>query len=157
MIDKLSGYAEKIYVLVHHCHERCLQLMHAKKPDNEFSGLGIGIQQGIILKILLDDDGMTQKELTRKLQITSSSCGQLIGKLEGDKYVERRSHPDDRRTFNVYLTQSGRILGRRYKEKSIIVLEKWASDLTIQEKEQLYTLLNKLNDGLARQIKNLDY
>jgi DNA-binding MarR family transcriptional regulator len=149
---KLSGYAEKIYVLVHHCHEQCLKLLHTKRPDNEFSEMGISLQQGIILKILLYNDGMTQKDLTRRLQITSSSCGQLISKLERDKYLERRSNPDDKRTFNVYLTESGRVLGKKYKEKSVIVLEKWAFNLTVQEKEQLYALLVKLSDGLEQQI-----
>lgn len=148
----MSGYAEKIYVLIHHCHEQCLKLIHTKKADNEFSEMGVSLQQGIILKILLNNDGMTQKELTRRLQITSSSCGQLISKLERDKYLERRSNPDDKRTFNVYLTESGRILGRKYKEKSVIVLEKWASNLTIHDKEQLYALLVKLSDGLEQEI-----
>jgi DNA-binding MarR family transcriptional regulator len=147
----LSGYAEKIYVLVHHCHEQCLKLIRTKKPNDEFSGLGLNIQQGIILKLLLEDDGMTQKELTRKLQITSSSCGAHIAKLEQEQYLERRTSTQDKRTFSVFLTQSGRDLGQKYKEKSVAALEKWESSLTEQEREQLYILLVKLRDGLERQ------
>jgi DNA-binding MarR family transcriptional regulator len=125
--------------------------MRAKKPDDEFRGLGVSIQQGIILKLLLVYDGMTQKELTQKLQITSSSCGALISKLEQDAFLERRASPKDKRIFGVFLTGSGRDLGRKYKEKSVAILEKWASDLSEPEKEQLYLLLAKLHDGLERQ------
>jgi DNA-binding MarR family transcriptional regulator len=148
----VSAYAEKIYVLVHHCHEQCLKLMRAKKADEEFSGLEVSIQQGIILKLLLADDGMTQRELTRKLQITSSSCGALLVKLEQNDYLRRREAPDDKRTFNVFLTDKGRAVGHAYRDKSVVVLEKWASDLSEQEKAQLYALLSKLRDGLEKQL-----
>jgi DNA-binding MarR family transcriptional regulator len=147
----LGGYVEKIYVLVHRCHEQLLKLSHKKKPDNEFAGIGVTMPQGIILKLLLADDGLTQKELTAKLQITSSSCGSLIMKLEQEGYLKRRTNESDKRTFNVYLTESGRALGARYKEKTVIVLEKWASNLTESEKEQLFTLLTKLYEGLENQ------
>jgi DNA-binding MarR family transcriptional regulator len=152
----MSGYAEKIYVLVHHCHELCLKIMRTKKPDAEFSGMGISLQQGIILKLLLDCDGMTQKELTQRLQITSSSCGQQLVKLEQDGYLARRESSGDKRTFGVFLTEKGRGLGHAYKEKSVVALEKWASDLTEQEKGQLFLLLGKLKEGLAKQLSGED-
>jgi DNA-binding MarR family transcriptional regulator len=149
----LSGYAEKIYVLVHHCHEQCLKLMRGYTPDAEFAELGLSIQQGLILKFLLMNDGMTQKELTRKLQITSSSCGALLAKLGQGRYVERRPDERDKRGFCVFITESGRELGQAYLKKSLVVLEEWASDLTEQEKERLYFLLVKLSDGLDKRSR----
>jgi DNA-binding MarR family transcriptional regulator len=146
----LNGYAEKIYVLVHRCHEQCLRLMRGYKPDAEFTGFGLSIQQGLILKFLLTDNGMTQKELTRRLQITSSSCGALLAKLEQGQYLERRPDERDRRGFRVFITEKGREFGQLYLQKSIVVLEEWASDLTEAEKKQLYQLLVKLHDGLDR-------
>lgn len=108
----MQGYAEKIYVLVHRCHEQCLKLMHTNNlPAKEFSDIGINTRQGIMLKLLLDENGMTQKELTWRLEIASSSCGELIAKLEQGGYLEKRTSPTDRRTFNVFLTESGRAGG----------------------------------------------
>lgn len=150
----MEAYAEKIYVLVHRCHEQCLKLMHTNKPQaKEFSDIGINTRQGIILKLLLAESGMTQKELTSKLQITSSSCGELITKLEQGGFLEKRASPADKRTFNVYLTDSGRSLAVQYKETFIIELEEWGSDLTQQEKETLFHLLSKLSKGLDDRIK----
>ncbi|QQO08428.1 MarR family winged helix-turn-helix transcriptional regulator [Breznakiella homolactica] len=149
----MRGYAEKIYVLVHRCHEQCLKLMRAKnQPAKELRETGINTRQGIILKILLSEDGLTQKELTSRLEITSSSCGELITKLEQAGYLERRSSPADKRTFNVYLTDSGRILAKQYKKTCVVELEEWASDLTEREKEQLFHLLGKLSKGLNDRI-----
>lgn len=150
----MSGYIEKICVLVHRCHEQLLKLTHTPKPGDEWSGMGVSLQQGIILKLLLEVDGMTQKELTEKLQITSSSCGALIIKLEQGGYLERRTNPNDKRTFDVCLTDSGRALGEKYKEKSVVAMEKWMPNLTEQEREQLYTLLGKLHEGLEAKQKN---
>ncbi|MDL2254246.1 MarR family transcriptional regulator [Ruminococcaceae bacterium OttesenSCG-928-I18] len=149
----MKKYAEPIYVLVHRCHEQCLKLVHLNNlPAKEFSDIGINTRQGIILKMLLHQDGMTQRELTEKLEITSSSCGELITKLERGGFLEKRQSPADKRTFNVYLTESGRALAEQYKKKAVVELEEWASDLTAQEKEQLFFLLGKLSKGLETRI-----
>ena len=148
----MSGYIEKTCVLVHRCHEQLLKLGRIKKPDDEFNDIGLPMQQGIILKLLLAEDGLTQKELTEKLQITSSSCGALIMKMEKCGYLERRVCTDDKRTFNVYLKESGRVLGNRYKEMSIVFLEKLAPDMTESNKEQLFVLLTKLYEGIENNL-----
>jgi DNA-binding MarR family transcriptional regulator len=149
----MDGYIEQIYVLVHHCHEQLLKLIHAEKSHDGAVSSGINLKQGIILKILLMDDGITQKELTQRLQITSSSCGDLIAQLEQGGYLNKRVDPDDRRTFNIFLTKRGHILGEQYREQSRIMLEDWGANLTAQEKKQLFGLLIKLSDGLQAQIE----
>jgi DNA-binding MarR family transcriptional regulator len=102
--------------------------------------------------MLLRNDGITQREMTHKLQITSSSCGELIAKLEQSGYVERRSNAADKRTFNVFLTDSGCELSERYRDKSAELLEEWGENLTQEEKAQLFGLLTKLSAGLDAQI-----
>lgn len=149
----MKDYAEKIYVLIHRCHEQCLRMMHSNNSVRKtFADIDINTRQGIILKLLYKEDSMTQKELTQKLEITSSSCGELISKLEQGGYVEKKISPDDKRTFTISLTAEGRVLAKRYIETCIIELEEWASDLTQSEKEQLFTLLEKLSRGLDDRI-----
>jgi DNA-binding MarR family transcriptional regulator len=126
--------------------------MRTRKRGDEFLELGLSIQQGIILKLLLVGGEMTQKDITAKLQITSSSCGALLAKLEQGGYLERQAHPDDKRTFAVTLTDRGRELGKQYCDTSVVVLEKWSDFLTQDEKEQLLALLAKLYDGLEKRV-----
>lgn len=152
----MQAYAEKIYVLVHRCHEQCLKLMRTSQPDSTFREIGLSTRQGIILKFLLAEDGLTQKEVTERLGITSSSCGELIVKLEQGGYLKRRPNPADKRTYTMHLTESGRGLAEYYQEKCVIELEDWASDLTQQEKEQLFQLLAKLSQGLEDQISKTE-
>lgn len=149
----MQNYAEKIYVLIHRCHEQCLKMMHSNNlVAKKFSDVGINTRQGIILKLLYNEKELTQKELTQRLEITSSSCGELIAKLEQAGYLEKRTSPADKRTFNICLTESGRVLAERYIETCIVELEEWASDLTQQEKQQLWGLLGKLSKGLDDRI-----
>ena len=149
-------YAERIYVLIHRCHEQCLKLVRINgKKENDFSETGINTRHGIILKLLLAENGMTQKELTWRLGITSSSCGELITKLEHGGHLEKRKSPTDKRTYNLSLTESGHRLAEHYKEKYVVELEEWATDLTQQEKSLLYQLLGKLSKGLEDQIQKI--
>lgn len=143
----MENYAEKIYILIHHCHEQCLKLMHLSDQST-----GLSTRQGLILKLLLQQDGMTQKELTQRLQITSSSCGELISKLAHSNYLTRQANPNDKRTYRIYLTENGKKLGEYYQAKSMVELEMWAADLTQQEKTQLFQLLTKLSRGLKHHI-----
>lgn len=48
---------------------------------------------------------LTQKQMTRLLQVEQSSIAQLLGRLERDGFVERRIDPADRRSSLVKLTQ----------------------------------------------------
>lgn len=151
----MERYAEQIYILIHHCHEHCLKLMRAGDVSgNRPSATGLSTRQGVILKYLLDTEGheLTQKEITRRLEITSSSCGALIAKLEQGGYLTRHQDPDDKRTFVVSLTPSGRVLAELYKEECATELEEWASDLTHQEQRQLFVLLGKLSKGLEARL-----
>lgn len=111
------------------------------------------MKQGIVLKILLERSGITQRELTQLLQITSSSCGELIVKLEQGGYLKRRTSSIDKRTFDVFITESGKKLGRQYRDESREMLESWGENLTKAEKEQLFSLLSKLSAGLNAQIE----
>ncbi|MDR2509887.1 MAG: hypothetical protein LBC77_04495, partial [Spirochaetaceae bacterium] len=84
---------------------------------------------------------------------TSSSCGELITKLEQGGYAERRPSAIDKRTFDVFITDSGRDLGEQYEAMSVDLLEEWGDNLTQSEKERLFGLLTKLSAGLDAQIE----
>jgi DNA-binding MarR family transcriptional regulator len=151
-VRAIENYIEKIYVLVHRCHEQCIKLIHSN-PDGKIGESGIGLRQGIILKILLEGDGITQREITRFLQITSSSCGELMAKLEQGGYVARRVSAGDKRTYDVFLTESGRALGEKHREECRGMLEEWGENLARREKAELLRLLGKLSEGLDAQIE----
>ncbi len=87
------------------------------------------------------------------LQIRPASLSELLDKLERSGAVERRQSPDDRRVSCVYLTDLGReraALAAVHRKKEAQML---AACLTEAEQEQLIGLLQKVEDGLKRQLE----
>ena len=102
---------------------------------------------------MLQQDGCSQRELCGLLQIRPASLSELLDKLERSGAVERRQSPDDRRVSCVYLTDLGReraALAAVHRKKEAQML---AACLTEAEQEQLIGLLQKVEDGLKRQLE----
>jgi MarR family transcriptional regulator for hemolysin len=64
-------------------------------------------QWGVLLR-LERREGMMQAEIAESLEIQPISLARLIDRLCGQKLVERRPHPSDRRANRLYLTAKGR-------------------------------------------------
>ena len=136
---------------------RCTNWMHRvhnRLEGGECGGLHHG--QGKLLATLLQQDGCSQRELCGLLQIRPASLSELLDKLERSGAVERRQSPDDRRVSCVYLTDLGRdraALAAVHRKKEAQML---AACLTEAEQEQLIGLLQKVEDGLKRQLEGED-
>ena len=100
--------------------------------------------QNRALKLLREDEAMTQRELTERLGIQPGSASELIGKLERAGLIVRTPSEADRRTADVRLTQAGAasLAERAGAEKS--GTEELFSALTGEERETLLELLEKL-------------
>jgi DNA-binding MarR family transcriptional regulator len=151
-VKRTENYIEQIIILVHHCNDQLIKLLRSYPDNNKIKELGIGLKQGIVLKFLLDRSGCTQRELTKFLQITSSSCSELIAKLEQAGYIRRSENAVDKRTFDIFLTEDGRCLGEKYGNEIRFVLRSWIPNLSSLEKELLYKLLTKFSSGIDEQI-----
>jgi DNA-binding MarR family transcriptional regulator len=59
--------------------------------------------------ILLDGSpGMSVAEVARKVSTARQSANEMLGGLERAGLVERRAHPSDRRSQQIFLTPAGR-------------------------------------------------
>ncbi|MGE5455458.1 MAG: MarR family winged helix-turn-helix transcriptional regulator [Methylocystaceae bacterium] len=99
----------------------CFNLRIAmKKMDRVLATLleefNITAPQSFVLFCLLEEDGMTLKEVGSKAMIDSSSMTVLVDKLESENLVQRRLDPEDRRAIRVFLTQEGKDLAQRALE-----------------------------------------
>ncbi|MEZ5670443.1 MAG: MarR family transcriptional regulator [Alphaproteobacteria bacterium] len=72
--------------------------------------LGITPGQFPALLELWETDGLTQKELVRRLDIEQATMANTLARMERDGLVVRRPHPADARAQQVWLTDKGRRL-----------------------------------------------
>lgn len=106
---------------------------------------GRGSQKRIL--IILEELGgsATQRELTERLGIQPGSASEVIAKLESTGSIKRTPHETDRRTVDVALTEAGRSLAAEAKDLRIRRHAQMFSCLVEGEKQQLLSLLEKVN------------
>lgn len=138
--------SEKILHKIHFCTNLIQKLVNSEHQRARLNTTetGIGHSQLSVLSILLKNDGLTQKEITSQLRIRSASLGELLSKLEQNGYVEKHSNENDKRTYNVYLTEKGRTAANNFANARQIAVDSWCSGLSDTDKDHLSDLLEKL-------------
>ena len=97
-----------------------------------------------ILTTLLRFGNKTQRELQRIKDIKSASLSEILAKIEAEGFIARMKSDEDKRQVELRLTEEGRKTAVRYKEEYACMAKELFEDLTDEEKEQLFTLLEKL-------------
>lgn len=100
--------------------------------------------QGRILKILLTEGEMTQKELQERLGIQSGSMSEIVLKLEGNGLVYRTRDEADKRKIKLKITEEGKQFFEEKHRTKIEQEKKLFNALTKEEQETLKILLTKL-------------
>lgn len=86
--------------------------MH-RRFQARFAKLGVTADQFVVLTLLAEDDGIIQKELTRRTCSDANTIAALVALLERNGWVRREPSSEDRRARRVFLTPEGRRLQRR--------------------------------------------
>ncbi|MEJ3745963.1 MarR family transcriptional regulator [Actinomycetes bacterium KLBMP 9797] len=68
---------------------------------------GLSVAQFASLLLLAEEPGMSVAELARKVSTARQSANEMLGGLERAGLIERRPHPQDRRSQQIFLTPAG--------------------------------------------------
>lgn len=101
--------------------------------------------QGKILECLMEEDGLSPKELGIRCVIDKSTITSLLGKMEKQGFIKRTNHPTDKRAVYIWLTDTGKILGVKVIKNS--------QDI---DNEVLKTLSSKQRNDLENMLKILE-
>jgi DNA-binding MarR family transcriptional regulator len=96
------------------------------------------------------EDGLTQKDLSDKLQIRLASLGELVSKSQQNGYVEKRVNEKDKRVSNVYITEEGRKAIEGAMNARMGLVEVIFSGLSEEEINQLSILMDKLVNSIEQ-------
>lgn len=72
--------------------------------------LGLSPARFPVLLELWEQDGLTQSELVRRLDVEQATMANTLARMERDGLIERRPSPDDRRARLVFVTDRARRL-----------------------------------------------
>ena len=89
---------------------------------------------------------LNPSEISARQRVSRNAMSSLIRNLENESLVERRLDPDDRRRFNIRLTEAGRTLVTDYARQHLIMIDSCFSVLEPDEQEMLYRSLRKVSE-----------
>ena len=110
--------------------------------------LGLGAQQFVVMKQLQALGQTSQAELADALAIDRSNLAAIAADLAARDLVERTRHEVDRRRYVLRLSRAGEQLLRRTEGEMLLAESDLLAPLDQQQREQLYTLLRRLADGV---------
>jgi DNA-binding MarR family transcriptional regulator len=110
--------------------------------------LGLGAQQFLVMKQLQALGQTSQAELADALAIDRSNLAAIAADLAARNLVERTRHEVDRRRYVLRLSRAGEQLLSRTEGEMLLAESDLLAPLDQGQREQLYTLLRRLADGV---------
>ncbi len=101
---------------------------------------------------LWDEEGLTQRELTLRLDIEQATMANTLARMERDGLILRRKDPDDGRAQRIWLTERARALHAPAVAAAVEVNANALSGLSDDERRLFIRLMSQVIAGLqARQ------
>lgn len=110
----------------------------------ELKRLELDLKQFGVLMALLEEEGLTQTEIGKKITLPGYATTRTIDALEKKQLIERRTDERSRCSYRIYLTDKGHATG----PELFIIINKVNEDLlsviSATERKQLATILQKI-------------
>lgn len=92
-----------------------MQASHAyfQKSFQQLNNIGLHPGQPPMLWHIFEEEGLSQKELARRLQVRPPTVNVSLQRMERADYICRRQDEKDQRVSRIYLTEKGRQLASR--------------------------------------------
>ena len=92
---------------------------------------------------------LTMSQLSKELMVSNGNITGVVDRLEKNKLVVRIRPEHDRRVQYIELTAEGKDAFRRMARKHEQWLEEWLANISIEEMNQLQSLLLKARDSVS--------
>ena len=97
---------------------------------------------------------LNPSEISERQRVSRNAISSLIRNLEDEALVERQLDPNDRRRFNISLTEKGRALVQNHASHHFHTIADCFAVLSPDEQETLSHLLRKVGESIdARSIE----
>ena len=94
--------------------------------------------------VLLEEEGLTQVEIGKKISMPGYATSRNIDQLENKNLVKRQLHESSRRSHNIYLTPQGKQLAPQLISVANRISERLLDPLEDYEKETFTMFLNRV-------------
>ncbi len=138
---------EQMTYLVYVMQKRMRRQMSAALDRDD-----ITLEQYVVLYNLINQDGINQKNLSRKVDKDQATLARILDILESRGYVVRKTTEKDRRAFLVYITDEGRSKVKEIAKRLEIVHNRIVEGLSAENVDMFIDLIKLMNENLERKI-----
>lgn len=108
-----------------------------KKLMEQLKDTGLTLGQPKVLDYLKDRDGASQKEIAAGCLIEAGSLTSILNRMEEKGLIERKVLNGNRRTFHIFMTESGK-KNQKLVEEAFKKIEKTALNGISEEEQKLF-------------------
>lgn len=108
-----------------------------KKLMEQLADTGLTLGQPKVLDYLKDHDGASQKEIAAGCLIEAGSLTSILNRMEEKDLIERKMLNGNRRTFHIFMTESGK-KNQKLVEEAFKKIEKTALNGISEEEQKLF-------------------
>ncbi|GIP61072.1 MarR family transcriptional regulator [Paenibacillus sp. FSL W8-0186] len=113
-----------------------------------FHEFGITSEQWGVLQTLTEEEGITQAELSRRTEKDPTNVTRILDQLERKEFIRRGANKEDRRSYLIHVTESGRSLSEKLLPIEAEFTQSYLKDLTVEELALLRQIFQKINERL---------
>ncbi|MBS1535393.1 MAG: MarR family transcriptional regulator [Bacteroidetes bacterium] len=117
--------------------------MYSQKKLKE-KGYKITVDQWLIIKVLIENPGISQQDIAEKVFKDNASVTRIIELLVKSKYLHRKVNPKDRRTSILTVTSEGKDIIEKVQTLVLQNRKIAQTGLTFEELENLNATLKKI-------------
>lgn len=113
-------------------------------------GISITREQGMVLKRLMEEDGLSQNVLARETNRDKTSAARLIARMEKNGLISRKTDARDGRVKLIFLTKKGKkVAGKIIAILNQISLE-FLGEIPKSQQHQTYKTLHSIQEKLKQ-------
>ncbi len=111
--------------------------------------VGVTLSQWRVVASLVQQPGLTQKEIADKVGVEGATLVPIIDKMEKEGLLKRKPDSKDRRVNRIYLTQKADSLWNSMTECAIYIRKVSAKDISEDKLEITLETLRKISKNLS--------
>ena len=112
-------------------------MMVQKKLMEQLKDTGLTLGQPKVLDDLKDHDGASQKEIAAGCLIEAGSLTSILNRMEEKGLIERKMLNGNRRTFHIFMTESGK-KNQKLVEETFEKIEETALNNVSEEEQKVF-------------------
>ena len=112
-------------------------MMVQKKLMEQLKDTGLTLGQPKVLDYLKDHDGASQKEIAAGCLIEAESLTSILNRMEEKGLIERKMLNGNRRTFHIFMTESGK-KNQKLVEETFEKIEETALNNVSEEEQKAF-------------------